>query len=577
MLPCLCGKLRIPQGINILPLAKVILPQRHRSKEREIANVFFCASVANKNSCTELIKDHHSSTFWLMSFLGIIKAESYKRGMVLSVLFNIISKGILFLLTIIIARYFGSNIKTDIYFFVFGSMVLFSGFVNNIDTAVLIPESMRLREKADDKQAAAFLNSFLLIYFIVGILFTVFMYFFGIAAFSLVSKFSQADIYVYRNYFWLGSLFFIFMVLTNAINAILTSLKFFSVPMIISAVNSCIVIAAIFLLKADYDVLSIFIGGLIAYTVNLVIQLLVLKKMTGWHFVLSFSFIKKKVCHNIFYAELGQLATVATSMFPLYLLSGFGSGVISVMNYGKNIADIPNTLVTSQFASVSGIKLNEQIARQDYAGMNDTFLRTSKFLVFLLVPAGFFLFVCSRPIIDIFYLHGGFNVTSAAGAAVFMQLLAVTVFSIGINAMVARIFIAMQAMRPAFIYQVIMNLVLFSLIWGFVKYYGQYGYCYAVITLNIINLIGMFFMCRIIAPYLQYIALIRYLFLIIILNGIIAAAVYYVAGMIHAGSVFKIAVLFTAWVIILAILNKLLHLDFNIEIWFKKQLNGKPV
>ncbi len=87
----------------------------------------------------------------------------------LSVLFNIISKGILFLLTIIIARYFGSNIKTDIYFFVFATMILFSGFINNIDTAVLIPESMRLRQKEGDDAAVAFLNFFLLIYFIIGV------------------------------------------------------------------------------------------------------------------------------------------------------------------------------------------------------------------------------------------------------------------------------------------------------------------------------------------------------------------------------------------------------------------------
>ena len=87
-----------------------------------------------------------------MNFLRLIKAESYTRGMTLSVLFNIISKGILFLLTIIIARYFGSTIKTDIYFFVFTTMILFSSFINNIDTVVLIPESMRLREKEMKRQ-----------------------------------------------------------------------------------------------------------------------------------------------------------------------------------------------------------------------------------------------------------------------------------------------------------------------------------------------------------------------------------------------------------------------------------------
>lgn len=93
-----------------------------------------------------------------MNFSWLIKRESYTRGMALSVFFNIVSKGILFLLTIIIARYFGSDIKTDIYFFVFATMVLFSSFVNNIDTSVLIPESIRLREKESEENASLFLN-----------------------------------------------------------------------------------------------------------------------------------------------------------------------------------------------------------------------------------------------------------------------------------------------------------------------------------------------------------------------------------------------------------------------------------
>src|SRR6186713_549350 len=128
-----------------------------------------------QNSCNKC----NSCNLCSMSFSRLIRSESYKKGTVLSVLFNIISKGILFLLTIIIARYFGSNIKTDIYFFVFATMVLFSGFINNIDTAVLIPESMRLRQQEGEEPAAAFLNFFLLIYFIIGIMFTVLMYFFG--------------------------------------------------------------------------------------------------------------------------------------------------------------------------------------------------------------------------------------------------------------------------------------------------------------------------------------------------------------------------------------------------------------
>ncbi len=491
-----------------------------------------------------------------MSFSRLIKSESYTRGTALSVLFNIISKGILFLLTIIIARYFGSNVKTDIYFFVFASMVLFSSFINNIDTAVLIPESMRLREKEGEVKATVFLNYFLLIYIVIGILFTVGMYFFGTVVFGLISKFPEADIISYRNYFWIGSFFFIFHVLTNYLNNILTSLKFFSLPLILSSIKSCIVIVCIFLLRADYDVLAVFLAGLISYAVNLLLQLYALKKYAGWNFAFSRVNVKKKIWNNVLYAELGQITTVASSMFPLYLLSGFNSGIISVMNYGKNIADIPNTLITSQFANVSGVKLNEQVAQQDTAGMNETFLRTTKLMVFILVPLGFYLFAFAKPVVALLYQSRNFTADAVIEAAMFLKLLAVTIFSIGINAMVTRLFIAVQAIRQAFYYQLFLNIILIGVIALCTNYAGAYGYPYAIIIINLLNFFGMYFICRRLVPYINYKALLSYTVLIIFINAIIAAAVYFAVTSFNMSGLLQLISGFLLYLIILVILNK---------------------
>jgi putative peptidoglycan lipid II flippase len=491
-----------------------------------------------------------------MNFLGLIKAESYKKGMALSVLFNIISKGILFLLTIIIARYFGSDIKTDIYFFVFTSMILFSAFVSSIDTAVLIPESMRLRAKEGDAKAMGFLNYFLMIYFIIGVLFTVMMYFFGTTVFARISKFAAADIEKYHNYFWMGSLFFIFHVLTNYLNNILTSLKYFSLPMLISSVKSCVVIVCIFLLKEKYDVLSVIIGGLISYAINLLIQIYILYKITGWRFNLKKPAIPKIIWSNIFYAELGQITTVASSMFPLYLLSGFGSGIISVMNYGKNIADIPNTLITAQFTNVAGIKLNEEVARKDYAGMNETFMGISKLMVFILVPLGCFMFIFAEPIVELFYNRGNFTQQAVVDSAKFMQLLSITIFSIGINAAVTRVFIAIQAIKQPFFYQLVLNVFLIAAIWICTRYYGAYGYPYAIIIVNLINFITMYFICRKLIPQINYAALLKYTGLIILVNAAIATGLFFAVNYIQAASLVKVISGFLLYLIILLILNK---------------------
>ena len=204
--------------------------------------------------------------------------------MVLSVIFNIIAKGILFLLIIFIARLFGSNIKTDIYFFVYTTMILLSGFISAIDNSVLIPQSMHLREKHGNEAAISFLNFFFRIYILIGSLVVIITFFWGTKIFELVSKFAATDILLYKNYFLAGALYFFFMVLTNYINAILTSLKYFTIPMIISGINSCVVIAGIFFLHARFDVLSIFLGGIAAYSFNLVLLIGILKKKAGWNF-----------------------------------------------------------------------------------------------------------------------------------------------------------------------------------------------------------------------------------------------------------------------------------------------------
>jgi putative peptidoglycan lipid II flippase len=476
--------------------------------------------------------------------------------MLLSVIFNIIAKGILFLLTIFIARLFGSNIKTDIYFFVYGTMVLLSGFISAVDTSVLIPQSMRLRENEGTAAATVFLNYFLRIYILVGVVFVAILFFFGVQLFGLISKFSAADIELYKNYFLAGSLYFFFMVLTNYINAILTSLKFFTVPMIISGINSCIVIACIFFLHGQYDVLSVFIGGIAAYSINLIILTIVLHKIAGWNFFSKGRPVFKKTGSHIIYAGLGQLATFASSFLPLFLLSGFGQGVISMMNYGKNIADIPNTLVTAQLSNVSGIELNEQAARKDLAGMNASFTYMSKWLLYILVPAGFYLFVFAEPVVQFFYRSRNFNSEAIAGSAQFLRLLAVTVFSIGINSIVSRVFIAMQAIKQAFVYQLIINGCLVALILVFTNYYGANGYPYAVILMNLVNFLLMYFICRRLFSTINYGAILPYAVLIIAINAAIAAGLYYSILPLQVAILVKLLSGFIIYLLILLLLNK---------------------
>ena len=461
-----------------------------------------------------------------MNLLRLIRIESFKRGLLLSVIFNIISKGALFVLTICIAGIFGSNIKTDIYFFVYGTMILLSGFINTVDIMVLVPVSMRLQESEGRGAAMVFLNYFLRIYILIGLVFTVVMLLFGTDLFGFFSKFPATTILVYKNYFLAGSIYFIFQLLTNYINNILTSLKFFTVPLIINGVNSVVIIAGIFLLYQRFDVLSIFISGIIAYSINLIILFLFMRKIAGWNFFTRGGTISKAVRNNILYTEMGQLTTLASSFLPLFLLSGLGKGVISMMNYGKNIADIPNTLFTAQVANVSGIKLNEQMAREELMGVNDTFQKTAKLLILILVPVGCYMIVFARPIVELFYERGNFDPGSINEVVGFMRLLTITIFSIGVNSIVSRVFIAAQALKQAFLYQLIMNIILIITIGILVLKFGAFGYPYGVLLINSLNFLLMYLICKKIVPFISYASVLRFTGIVLIINVLIATGIY---------------------------------------------------
>ena len=333
--------------------------------------------------------------------------------------------------------------------------------------------------------------------------------------------------------------------------------------MVISSIKSCIVIVCIFLLMEEYDVLSVILGGLISYAVNLVTQVYILYKIAGWKFTFSKPRVRKAIWSNVFYSELGQALTVAGSMFPLYLLSGFGSGVISVMNYGKNIADIPNTLVTSQFANISGIKLNEQAAQGDHNGMNKTFLDISKLMVFILVPLGCFMFVFAEPIVELLYNKGSFTQEAVTASAKFMQLLSITIFSIAVNAMVSRLFMAAQYIKQAFTYQVIMSCLLIIFIWVFTKYYGAFGYPFAVILVNVVNFFAMFFICKKYFEFIQYGQLLKYTIVIVLINIPVALILFYTLQQSSLFYFYKLLTGLIIYALVFIITTRLNKISYN--------------
>src|SRR6476619_7313733 len=129
----------------------------------------------------------------------MLRKESYKKGIIKSTALNIIAKCIAFINTLIIAYYFGTNIDTDLYFYIFSFITLIAGLINGMDVAVIIPEGMHLKETKGMGVVMRFYNFFGYVYLMFGTLLFFALFFFSGPIYNTISAYKLNVLHEHRN------------------------------------------------------------------------------------------------------------------------------------------------------------------------------------------------------------------------------------------------------------------------------------------------------------------------------------------------------------------------------------------
>lgn len=462
--------------------------------------------------------------------INFLRIESYKKGIVVSSAFNFFSKLLLFLQSIAIAYFFGTQAKTDVYFYCFVTIMLVATFINSLDSSVLIPESMRLSEQNSKEESMTFLNFFIYVYFAIGLTITLIFYINPVYIFQLLSSFDK-EVLQENLYILLAAIpLFTLIVVTTLLVNILTSHKFFTIPMIAGMVNSIFSLLFIFLFHKSLDVLSILIGLLCAYLINILSLIYLMKRRLNWNFSFSFYKIERNIFKNIIFAQAGNITSALSAYIPIYLLSGFGAGIITSLTYGQRTADMPGQLITTQFSSVVGIKFNELYAKHDFERLNEIFLSTLKFLLFILSPISALIFLYSEEIITIFFKRGAFDMDSVNASAQFLKYFGLLLPFLAVNVMVSRLFMAGQKIKQAFGYQIIFNVILIIFIFFGIRHWGVIGYPISLIALHIFNVFMCYFLLKMLFPMIVYTDILMVFIKILLINIILFFFVFYLKG-----------------------------------------------
>ncbi len=456
----------------------------------------------------------------------MLKVESYRKGIVLSTGFNILNKGLVFCNSLIIAYFFGAQLKMDIYFYAYNTIVILAAFITSLNSAVLVPESMRLAAQESERRAMFFLNFFLYIYAGFTILACLLFYINPVDIFHFVSDFPKGSLQQEARILYLSIPLIFLIPVTNLLTDILTSYKFFTIPMIAGIINGIFSIIFIVLFHGLLDVSSLLVGLLLAYTLNFILLVSLMKKKLNWNFSFRRLKIEKRIWKNIAFAQAGNITSSLSAYAPLYLLSGFGGGIITSLNFAQQISSLPTTLITNQFSAVAGIKFNESYAGKDFVKVNNTFISTANFLIFILFPVAGILFLFPSQIVSVLLEHGAFGKQGVAYTSLFLRYLGLLMPMLVINTLFARLFMASHKIMEAFWYQICFNVVLIAALYITIHRFGFAAYPITLVSVHVLNILCCYLLEKKYFGIIHYKLVLQKILLLFLLNVAVGASIY---------------------------------------------------
>jgi putative peptidoglycan lipid II flippase len=349
----------------------------------------------------------------------LFKPTSYRFGAALAVGSTLVWKLISFANALLIAAYFGAGSSTDIYFYLIMLMGFGVTFLQKMNQSVIIPEAMALETKTFGS-GRNLLNIFFYLYVALLLMLAIIGYTSPIPLARLFSRFETALLLTNKTLLQMGFVLFGLQLLTNYLLSVLEMYRRFSTTLL-SPLNALLPLIFLICFGKNWGIISMIYGFLTAHFIQITVLLIILKKELGWNFGLRKPSFQQTFTKNLISNQFIETANIISTILPLYLLSGLSAGLVSALNYAKQLSDSPTEILTFRVANISKIQLTESATEEKWEKVNRDFLAAQHFLLFLLTPLAIFTCFYAPEIINLFFKRGKFDALDTYQAAAFLR------------------------------------------------------------------------------------------------------------------------------------------------------------
>ena len=456
----------------------------------------------------------------------LFKPTSYRAGTIQAVAATGIWKFLSFINALLIAAYFGISHETDIYFF----LLLFGGILNGVITGLnstaVIPEAMFLEEKQAGKGRDV-LNFFFVIYAAGIVLLLLAGLLFPVELLSVCSHFSNEQLADHTLLIRLSMLFFGLQIVNTYLTAILEMHHRFATALL-TPLNAIMPLLCLLCFGRSAGIRSMIYGFLCAHAIQFV---LLGKAMFGelhWHFTFKRHAISSRLKHNLTSNIIQSVLSILTSWLPIYLLSGMGMGLVSALNYAKQLSDSPYEILIQRVANLEKIQLTEHVSAGNWPQGNTNFLAINHFLLFLLTPLAVFSCFFAPEIIVIFFKRGAFTTQDGLLAAAFLRPLLFVLLSTTTGALLTNVLSAARIWKEQLPYGLISAISFLVALPITMHFFGGLAYPYTLLAVHIFGFILTYICLRRYTPLWNGPAILRQIGRLLSLNmiALVPAAVY---------------------------------------------------
>lgn len=432
----------------------------------------------------------------------LFKPTSYRKGAALAVGATLVWKLVSFANALLVALYFGAGRATDVYFYIIMIMGFGVTFLQRMNAAVVIPEAMTLDAQSHGG-GRALLNGFLYFYLLLTLVLAAAGMLCPVWLMGFLSRFDAAQLAAERALLAWGFLLFGLQLLTYYLTAVLEMYRRFA-SALFTPLNALLPLVCLLCFGRSAGIISMIYGMAAANAVQIAVFLWTMKKELAWRFMPASVWPAHTFAKNLASNQLIELANIAASLLPLYLLSGLSAGLVSALNYAKQLADSPTEIFTLRVTNVSKIQLTESAAQKDRETLNADFLNTQHFLLFLLTPLAVFTAFYAPEIVTLFFKRGEFNAQDVRQAAAFLRPLMGIMWFIALILMQNNVVAAGRKLKD-FLPYALGPIVLFIAATPLtVRLWGAFAYPYAQIACSFMGLYANYLFFKKHFPFLAY-------------------------------------------------------------------------